>query len=189
MAKGEIFEQVPGARFSVERRAGVEHFVIPARRNWFMLLFLSLWLVGWSLGFVSAFSEVAHGSGDLFLIVWLTGWTIGGGFVVTTILWQLGGKEYLAVDSGGLLHGWRMVGIGRERRYDLSYMSNLRVSEAGMPWGNFARPSFPPIFANGWGTIRWNYGARTVSAAMGMSEAESEMIVARLSARLPAANR
>ena len=47
-------------------------------------LFLLCWLGGWSVGWITAFRQIVHGTKapEIFLIFWLTAWTVGGGFAI-----------------------------------------------------------------------------------------------------------
>ena len=59
---------------------------LPEEKTSFMKLvvgvFLSFWLCGWAVGFVSALAQVMEGKGTAFLTTWLAGWTVGGCVVV-----------------------------------------------------------------------------------------------------------
>ena len=56
---------------------------IPTKKNWFTILFMGVWLGGWSMGEMSAINTLfvsndGLGSGNYFMMFWLFGWTIGG---------------------------------------------------------------------------------------------------------------
>jgi hypothetical protein len=182
------FEPLPDARFRVESDAGVERIVIPAGRNWFVMLFLPVWLLGWSAGGISAFAQIMAGEDVGFLLVWLTFWAVGMIFAISWLGWQLSGKEILFVERGALVRAWRMPGFGREKRYDVAKVKNLSACSAPFPY-SMMRVSSPPFFPMTFGSVKWNYGASTIFAGAGLSEAEGEMIVDRLKARLPAGAR
>jgi hypothetical protein len=184
-----MYEPVPTARFRLEKVEGTERIIVPAARSIFLMLFLSLWLVGWAFGFSAALFSVVNGEGGLFLIVWLLLWTLGGLFAASIVVWQFSGREYLAIEKGALLHGWKMAGFSRERHYDLAHVSNLRANESVFPLSWMFRPTFPPFFPTMFGAVKWNYGSKTFQAAMGASEVEGEMIVESLNSRMPVAFR
>ena len=57
---------------------------IPTKKNWFLLVFITVWLCGWTIGWLSATGALTFSGGtgiDAFLAVWLTLWTIGGFFI------------------------------------------------------------------------------------------------------------
>lgn len=78
---------------------------IPAKKHVPVMMFLSLWLVAWAVGFMfvgSAYLNDFFNNGTkglgfdrLFTIVWLAGWTIVGLFIIKTLLWYLIGKEII----------------------------------------------------------------------------------------------
>src|ERR1700742_1553015 len=83
-----------------------DHVVItiPAKRNWFIILFTLFWMGGWFMGETSAGKNVFtnfNGAG-LFMIFWLGAWTIGGAFAFSMLIWNLIGKEIITVFSGVL---------------------------------------------------------------------------------------
>lgn len=90
--------------------------VIPAKINWFLLLFLSFWLCGWAFGeFMVSFEFFKHNTppgAKLFTIAWLGGWTVGGGFALYTWLWQLKGEEIVTVTPTAIIKkdlSWALV--------------------------------------------------------------------------------
>jgi hypothetical protein len=180
------FEPLGKARFHVEHESGFEKVVIPAGRNWFALIFLSFWLVGWTAGGIAVMTALVTGDNpDFFLAIWLVGWAVGWVFAASTVGWQLGGKTLLWVEPGALVSHWRMPLLSRTKHYDLGQIRGLRASETGSPFGNFLRLDYPPFMPMQFGTIRFDYGARTVRLAPGLDEAEARLVVAQLAARLP----
>ena len=161
---------------------------MPAQRNWFVLLFLSAWLVGWAFGEVSVIRQLTNPTEKtpiLFLLAWLTGWTVGGTFAVAAVLWQLGGRELLSVDTATLTHRVEAFGIGRSRIYKLSEVKNLRATEySANPFTNQAA-MLPPLTGSGFGPVAFDYGARTIRVAAALEEAEAKALVARLAIHMP----
>ena len=182
------FEPLPNARFRVESERGVERIVIPAGRNWFILIFLPVWLIGWSAGGVAAFTQAMSGEDTGFLVIWLAFWAVGMLFAISWLGWQLSGKEILWVEQGALVRGWSMFGVGRHKRYDLAQIRNLSAGTPPFPF-TMMSVSYPPFFPMTFGSVKWNYGAATIYAGGGLTEAEGSMIVERLSPKLPLAAR
>ena len=83
-------------RFIQERIDGVEQIRLPMRRNWFVLVFLSFWICGWTVGGIAAMVMVATNP-QAFIIFWLGGWAIGWLFAAGTIASQLAGSEIIRV--------------------------------------------------------------------------------------------
>lgn len=190
MGVGPTFEPVPGARHRVELRDGVECIVIPASRHWFVMPFLAIWLVGWTIGGGAAMSQFVAAPGGFergFLAVWLVGWAFGWVFAASWLLWQIGGEHRLAVYQGALVYRWRMPLLSRTRRYDAAQVRNLASADGGWPafFGGGMPAAKPPFAPMQVGTIRFDYGVRTIRLVPGLDEAEGRIIVERLAAKLP----
>src|SRR4051812_28316241 len=79
--------------------------IIPSKKNWFVLLFLVVWLGGWIMGESFATEDLTQSNNNIpdhFLYVWLCGWTIGGIVVIRMVLWVLFGKEIIEAGKGQL---------------------------------------------------------------------------------------
>ena len=171
-------------RFVRERVDGVEQLRIRMRRNWFVLLFLVFWICGWTVGGVSAMTEVARHS-NAFLVFWVGGWALGELFAAGTIASQLAGSEIIRVIGRDLEIS---VGLGKLRwrrlyRGDqIRYLDSSDPNPTGWPWGGTHQVN---PFKPKWGSIKFHYGARTVYAASSVDEAEGRMIVDWLRPKLP----
>ena len=186
---GFLFMQVEpqAARFHVEVTPDGLRVVIPARRNWFVVLFLIAWLGGWVFGEASASSQLLrHEDNDTaFLAFWLLGWTIGGAFAATAVVWQLAGREIISITSSTLLHRAEAFGLGWSRSYKASEVRNLRSTEYASSALANQRSWLPPVTGSGFGPVAFDYGARTIRMAPSLEEAEAKMLVLELSPRLP----
>jgi hypothetical protein len=184
-------EMVPqAARFSSEVTPAGYRITIPARRNWFVILFLFAWLGGWVFGELSASGQLMRGAEKTpatFLVFWLVAWTVGGFFATATLLWQLAGREVITIDTGSLSYRAEVLGLGRTRSFRASDVKNLRSTEyASLPF-NSQRGWYPPVFGPGTGPVAFDYGARTFRIAPSLDEAEASLLVRELSTRLPGA--
>jgi hypothetical protein len=148
---------------------------IPSRRNWFVILFLPLWLGGWAMGEISAIQSLLRGEGEagLFLVFWLLGWTVAGAFVMLTLGWQIAGREILRVEAGVLSHRRAIGPVGLTRTYDLAHVKDLRVAPVPLTWQG--RQSNP--FDISGGPIAFDYGAKTLHVGAGVDEAEAKGLV------------
>jgi hypothetical protein len=175
-------------RFTVECTTEGLRAVVPARRNWFVLLFLCTWLVGWVFGEVAVTCQLlspSEGTPQLFLLAWLVGWTLGGAFALTAVLWQLAGKEVISVNAATMLLRVEAFGLGWSRAYKASEVKNLRATEyASNPFTNQAA-WLPPLIGSGFGPVAFDYGARTFRLGAAFDEAEAKLLVERLVTRLP----
>jgi len=183
------FEPVAGTRHRVELVDGAEWVVARARRNWFVLLFVAVWLTGWTFGGISAVTDlVSHRQGGPFLVVWLIGWAFGWLFAASTIGWQLAGRTEASVHGGALVYRLTMPLFTRTRRYDARQVRRLRpATQPALPvaFGGGMRDTHPPLFGGAPGSVQFDYGARTVRLLPGLDEAEGRMVAEWLGRRLP----
>lgn len=163
---------------------------IPARRQWLLIIFLSVWMCGWAVGEVTVIRQLTLGDGgedDWFLMIWLAGWTVGGAWACLSILWPLFGKELITLGSGGIDYRVQLLGFGRNRSYASTHISGLRPVDFSSSWfGNQAMMQ-PPFFSPPIGPIAFDYGADTIRIARSLTEAEARILMATLRQRLPAA--
>lgn len=176
-------------RYQLEQTIDGLRIAIAARRNWFMILFLSAWLGGWTMGEVSAIGQLASGNAEgnhLFLVFWLAGWTLGGAWAMTTLLWSLFGKEIVTVGSAGIAYRVEIFGLGRTRSYASNHISGLRPAD--FTSGGIMNPAStaPPFFGEPSGPIAFDYGADTVRLGRSLTEAEARLLMTKLRERLPA---
>lgn len=161
-------------RFSVEEGEGLR-IDIPCKKDWFRILFFSLWMVGWYSGefheIPKVLAQLRSGEVQGFDLVWLAMWTFGGLFLTAWIVWRLLGSEVLRVESGNVTLRKRILAIGRTWEFDASHILALR---------------FRPEHGAGKGyresRIELDYGAKTYNFAAGIQPAEASQLF-RLVAR------
>jgi len=174
-------------RYTLEQTADGVQATIPAARHWATIVLLSVWLAVWAFGEARVATQLlgAHWRGaTVFLTVWLLGWSLAGLMVLTTVIWQVAGREIITVSRQRLSRRIEAFGFGRTRSYAMQDVRDLRAT----PYINhrFAqqRVPFPWIGGTTIGSIAFDYGARTIRFAPGMDEAEAKMLVAELIRRL-----
>ncbi len=167
--------------------------IIPAKKNWFLMLFLGFWLMGWLFGEVAVLHQVIRGQSshwatanqngpiglNVFLFGWLGLWTVGGGLAIITWLWNLVGVEKILIGPLTLMMKREVLGIGPTREYELASVNNLRIN---MGLSNSRFQMSPLQLLNG-GTIAFDYGAKTFHFGVGLDEAEAGQILARIRSR------
>jgi hypothetical protein len=173
-------EPLTSGRTVVSERGAELELVIPAPRKIVTVLFLLVWLGGWVAGEVAVtrriFFEPTESGGSAFLLVWLAGWTVGGGVAIFSLLWMLFGRERVTLGVSTLTIRREALGVGRERRYDLANVKDLRASP--VPVDTTRRSAQPWGF--GGGTVAFDYGAQTIRFGAQLEEAEAKQLVARL---------
>lgn len=162
--------------------------VIPAKRNWFIILFLGAWLGGWLMGEFFALGLVTgsfghRGPANLFVLFWLIGWTVGGFFAFRAFLWNLSGREIITIGQGRLTIDKKGAPLFKSKTYDVNEVKNIRIQEDNFATGPFGiRPTgFAGL--NAGGIIRFDYGLKTVKFADGIDEAEARYILEKLKDR------
>jgi len=157
--------------------------VIPGKRNWLVILFMSAWLGGWYFGETSAINSILHSKStdgpSGFLIFWLIGWSIGGCWVLYSIIRSLFSTERISLTSNTLIIKQEIFNFGVSKEYDLSSIIDIRVS----PMASL-NSSFQNAFAinNNLGVISFDYGAKTINFGSSIEEAEAREIISMLKA-------
>jgi len=167
-------------RYIVQDRLSSLQFSIPGRRNWPVVIFVGIWLVGWAAGEVTVsviiLGQLPGLSGDgLFLLFWLALWTVGGAAAIRAWLRALASKEIVSVDAETLSVKQAVAGIGRRKEYAAAYVDNLRVepyygSSSGQSSGH---------------CLAFDYGGDTVRFGTNLNEAEAEQVLALIRSRFP----
>jgi hypothetical protein len=174
-------------RFRIEQTGEGESLVIPSHKNVLIILFLSVWLGGWTIGGIAAASELVT-SFQPFLAFWLCGWAIGWLMATFILSWMLTGWQRLrfmgadlAIETSALWFTRRALYRGRDIR-------GLKAVAEGGHWQGRQFPPMP-LLGRSRGAVRFNYGARTHTTGFGLDEPEANAIVDWLSKRLPEASK
>lgn len=169
----------PGARRSISRQTPRGLTIeIPAKRNFFMILFGGFWLCGWALGEAVVtrmlFFEVGPAVSNLFALIWLGLWTVAGVAVGASWAWTVAGRTVLEVANGMLTLRHRVFGLGFSRAYDARQIKRLQTRNRSnsKDWAKSEGP-----FA---GPIGFDYGARTVRFGAALDWSEAKMIIDEL---------
>lgn len=172
-----------GMRSVMTHEAGILTLTIPAKRNWFILLFLGFWICGWAVGEVMApvsfLSGKAPTEAIIFMIAWLGMWTVGGAFAIYAWLWQVAGKEIIQVSTSSISRRRALFRFGATKEFGLAHVRNLRIAppQGFNPFDFTAAGSFWGISG---GTIAFDYGAKTFRVGQGLDEAEAQSIVRKI---------
>jgi hypothetical protein len=177
------YQPLTKPRFEIRQDSSGEYIRIKARRQWFVLLFLPVWLTGWTIGGLAAMAQMA-GHFSPFLALWLCGWVLGWAFAVTTLAWMIFGAETLRATNSDLEVGLAIGPWRRRRLYQGLQIRRLKASPSAYPFSNY-RLNVPFMPGGQWGVVQFDYGARTVRFGGGLDEAEGVLIVQYIGARLP----
>lgn len=178
---------VPGRRSTVEDTPDGLQIVIPTKKNWFLILFLGLWLCGWLFAEIAAptafLSEETSAPPAIFVILWLGGWTVAGCIAIYLWLWTLVGKEIIVVGDAHLTIKRDVFGYGRLKRYESSSVQDFRLSPPQFNSWDFQ--SGLRFWGIGGGLIAFDYGSSTIRFGNGIEEAEASTILDEIAGRLP----
>lgn len=177
-------EKPYGGQATIEDTLNGVQISIPSKKNWFIIIFLGAWLGGWFMGETFAIGALSGLFGDgpasLFLLFWLIAWTAGGFFAFRTFLWMIVGKEIISLERGMLTVDKKGALLAKPKTYEIKEIKNIRINDTqsnnGL-WGNYQTNSMG-IAANG--TIKFDYGLKTIRMADGISEAEANFIIEKL---------
>lgn len=150
----------------------------PTHRQMPIILFLLLWLGGWSFGEYFALSVIFSGDGpaeaDLFLVFWVTFWTLGGLAAWWFVLWQLFGVEQLFITGGALVHEVGLWRLRRRRVYRLDGVGGFKLA-TGPKMGNQLTT----------GAIAFTAEGNERRFGIGMDEKEAKTSLAAIRRHLP----
>jgi hypothetical protein len=180
---GEMAKVKPNAaRATLSTSPKGLEITIPSRKNIFLILFLAVWLIGWAVGEVTVPSIFIKGNKDtgalFFVVAWFVAWTIGGAIAIYTWLWNVAGKEKVTINNLSLTIKRELFGYGREKEYEASHISNLRVSP--QPFNPFNFSASLQFWGIGGGVLAFDYGSRTYRFGSGIGEAEANHIIERI---------
>lgn len=183
-----MFVKPPGPRHTATEHADGLAIRIPAKRNVFIVGFLTLWLCGWAVGEVTAtialFTSAQEEPGSAaFLLFWLCGWTVGGALAICIWLWQINGCEVVTVSPIALSIRHDVLGFGRTKHYDVAEIRELRV--APLIFNPFDFRSCMAFWGIGGGALAFDYGFKTYRFGGGVDEAEARVILQSIISRLP----
>ena len=156
---------------------------ISSPKNIFMLIFLPIWLTGWTIGGAFAIKQVISGGSEevWFLLIWLCGWIVGETFALYAFLWGIFGFEVIAAELGSLRIKRSILGYGRSRNYEISRLSNLRASGFFGPMMSWS--SGMAEWGLSGGTIAFDYEGKTKRFGIHLNENDATQLVSTLKNR------
>lgn len=165
------------------------HITIPAKKHLPVIIFLTLWLVGWvmAINFVGSsfgndFYNIINGRlgfDSLFMMVWLVFGGAAGLFVIKTLVWYLIGQEIIMIDHEQINIARKNDVFFKPRIYDLREAKRFHVEEEHFEFSFWGQQDHLSLFRNR-GSIRFEYGLRTIKFANDMDQAEANYILKTL---------
>lgn len=103
---------------------------IPNRKLGIHFPILIYLLMGWTFGELATVNEINHrglnNNDDLFL-AWAILWTVIGTGTLFDLLWQLWGRQSLAIDRTYLTHRHGLLGLYWVKRYELARIQHIHT--------------------------------------------------------------
>ena len=174
------------SRVTITDASGELRIVIPCGRSLFVICFLGFWICCWAVAEVMVPAQFLNGNAPLegksLMFAWLGVWTVVGLLAIYAWLWQVMGKEIIAVHEQTFKIRRDTGGFGFDKAYDLPQMRDLRVAPVGFNPLNVSTTL--QLWGIGGGVIAFEYGAKTRRFGAGLDEAEAKQVVDALKRRL-----
>lgn len=165
--------------------SGIELHIL-AKREWWPLIFLPVWLTFWTFGGIIAMRWIIYpgpSTPRAFISLWLVGWVFGEAWAVYQWLWTAFGKEIVKVHKGALTIERAILGYGRSRSFPIGTISNLRASgffPSESYWGNYLTQT-----KLGGGTVAFDSVGKIQRFAIQLFESDAQEVVRELRPYLP----
>lgn len=167
------------ARYWTEFDEHGERLVMPIRRSWKA--------VGYGLfGFAIVIfkSHVIQGVSGPFEYVILAGLACFALYLTLNILTSLLAREVVEIRHGELIHGWRLLGLRREKRYQLKDVFQLRANDE--PGDDTGEKLISPLKDFGKaGVVTFEYHGARVGLGAVLDAAHGEQVAAWIIRRAP----
>ncbi len=169
---------IHNGKATISETLGTLSISVPSKKNWFILIFATVWLGGWYMGFTTALSRFIPADGesfsvDAFMAFWLAGWSVGGMFIILILLWGYFGKEQLLISSSEVILQKTVFGVGQKRKLSSASVSNFRhesVNDNSLFGNRWA------LYGLGPGKVKFDYGMKTYSFALAVDDAEANYL-------------
>jgi hypothetical protein len=162
--------------------------VIPVKKNWFLIVFSSVWLCLWiAAGIFIPVMLIGTGAAGarMFMYLFLSGWAIHGFFSAGRWWWSVAGKEMIHISPGLLTISRKGNMFKRTKSYDLSLCGNFRAVEEQMPIYHYYNQTAGMLRRKPRaGTIKFDYDVvDVIQFGDWLSEAEGSYILDKLRAK------
>jgi hypothetical protein len=168
------------ASYWTEFDAGGERLVMPIRRS---LKVIGGALLGFGFVIFKAHAAFEHEPGSFEYLIFAG--LIGGAiYLVLSIIASLLTREGIQISHGELVHGWRLLGLKREKRYLLRdvYQLTTRIDEDSAGLDKLVSPL--KDFGKA-GVVTFTYRGDTIGLGAGLDEAHGQRVVEWIAQRAP----
>ncbi len=146
----------------------------------FLLVFLPIWLIGWTFGGISAIGQIIHGNeAQGFLMIWLCGWFVGEVLVASIWAWNAFGYEVVSIRSGLLSTKREIFGFTITRKqFPVHELSDLRA--VGFFGSMLSLESGLAYWGLTGGTVAVDHRTKTHRFGIHLEEQEAKALVGEL---------
>jgi len=176
------FPSSPQTSYRVEVDPRGQRLVIPIRIGWKAV----------SMAVIATLAGSALHVGKLFDDISLFGWLVKAAFglgllaMLINALTSLFAREFVQIGHGELVHGWRLLGLRRQKSYRASEIWGLTSLNASEDDPKTKKRLISPLSDFGkTGLIRFEAGTTTVHIGPTLTEPEADEIATWLARRLP----
>lgn len=168
------------ARYWTEFDAQGERLVMPIRRSWKVV---GTALLGFGFVIIKAHAVFGHEPGP-FEYFAFTAMFAGAIYLVLNIVASMLTREVIQIAHGELIHGWRLLGARREKRYRLSEIAQLSIGDADSAESLNKLVSPLKDFGKA-GMISFFYRGTKIGMGAGLDEAHGAQVVDWIARRAP----
>lgn len=117
----------------------------------------------------------------LFLTFWLVAWTVGGIFCTLIIIWNIAGKEIISISSNAIRLERKALNVGSNKLYSIGDVKNIRIHTGNA--SPFSWQWSMEFYGIGGGKLAFDYGLKTIRFASGIDEIEAKHLMELLKDR------
>ena len=160
--------------------------VIPAKKSFFVNIFLATWLMAWVYGEIVVIDRLFSNQGqtpDAFIVFYAFAWTLSGMLAIFVWLWNNRGREVIRISDDELRRSREYVWFSISKFYQARHISNLRISDlspASLEMGGGME-----FWGLAGGSITFDYKSSLGKIGLGIDEAEAGRIIEVIKARYP----
>jgi hypothetical protein len=168
------------ARYWTEFDEQGERLVMPIKRSWKAV---GGALAGFGFAIIKMHAVFEHEPGWFEYTAFAA--LIGGAiYLVLNILTSLLAREVIQIRGGELVHGWRLLGLKREKRYPLSEMFDLTISRTEDSASLEKLVSPLKDFGKA-GVVSFDFRGDPVGLGAGLDEAHGQQVIDWIARRAP----
>jgi hypothetical protein len=153
---------------------------IPTKKNQIIIISISVWLSFWVLIMGILTATIGFSQTLLFPVALLLFWFIMllaiGIIPLIILLWYIKGKEQIIIRNKTMEIGKSIFKFKKSKKYDLESVLNIDI----LPQSAFSYGLFQLYNSFFGGTIKFNYGIKTIKFGASLGETEAKNLIEKL---------